>query len=112
MTFGEEWGWGSPKEESRKVFNAYVEKGGNFLDTANMYTNGTSETYVGEFVGKDRQKFVIGTKYSLNTDPKDPNACGNHRKNMVQALDASFEAFENRLRRSLPPSCLGQHHPN
>jgi aryl-alcohol dehydrogenase-like predicted oxidoreductase len=91
MTFGEDWGWGSDKEESRAVFQAFAEAGGNFLDTANIYTNGTSETLVGEFVKGDREKWVIATKYSLNTRPGDVNACGNHRKNLFQALEASLK---------------------
>ena len=43
MTFGEDWGWGAPKEECKKIFDAFVEAGGNSIDTANYYTNGTSE---------------------------------------------------------------------
>jgi aryl-alcohol dehydrogenase-like predicted oxidoreductase len=50
MTFGEDWGWGSSKEESRKVYDAFLEAGGNFIDTANVYTNGTSERLLGEFI--------------------------------------------------------------
>lgn len=91
MTFGEDWGWGADKEESRAVFQAFAEAGGNFLDTANIYTNGTSETLVGEFVKGDREKWVIATKYSLNTHPGDVNACGNHRKNLFQAVEASLK---------------------
>jgi aryl-alcohol dehydrogenase-like predicted oxidoreductase len=90
MTFGEEWGWGSSKEESRKVFDAYVEAGGNFFDTANIYTRGTSEKFLGEFVGTDRHRYVLATKYTLNNRPDDPNAGGNHRKSMVQALEGSL----------------------
>jgi aryl-alcohol dehydrogenase-like predicted oxidoreductase len=91
MTFGEEWGWGASKEESRKIFDAYAGEGGNFIDTANRYTEGTSEKYVGEFVGPDRDHFVVATKYSLYTRMNDPNFSGNHRKNMVQALEASLK---------------------
>ncbi|MFM7712526.1 MAG: aldo/keto reductase [Microcystis sp.] len=91
MTFGEDWGWGSDKEESRAVFQAFAEAGGSFLDTANIYTNGTSETLVGEFVKGDREKWVIATKYSLNTRPGDVNACGNHRKNLFQSVEASLK---------------------
>lgn len=94
MTFGEDWGWGSDKEESRAVFQAFAEAGGNFLDTANIYTNGTSETLVGEFVKGDREKWVIATKYSLNTRPGDVNACGNHRKNLFQAVEASLKRLD------------------
>ena len=90
MTFGETWGWGASKEESRSIFDAFAEAGGNFVDTANNYTDGTSEEYVGEFVASDREHFVIATKYTLSTRRDDPNAGGNHRKNMVQALEASL----------------------
>ena len=90
MTFGKEWGWGASKEESRKIFDAYVDSGGNFIDTANIYTDGTSEKYVGDFVSYDRDRFVIATKYTSNTRAGDPNAGGNHRKNMVQSLEASL----------------------
>jgi len=46
MTFGEDWGWGAPKEEAQKVYDAFRDAGGNFIDTANVYTNGASETFV------------------------------------------------------------------
>ena len=92
MTFGEEWGWGTSKEESRKVFNEYIDVGGNFIDTANNYTGGTSEKYIGEFIASDdRDRFVLATKYTSNTRRGDPNAGGNHRKNMVQSLEASLQ---------------------
>jgi aryl-alcohol dehydrogenase-like predicted oxidoreductase len=90
MTFGEEWGWGASKEECRKIFNAYVDAGGNFIDTANKYTEGTSEKYIGEFIADDRDRFVLATKYTSNTRRGDPNAGGNHRKNMLQSLEASL----------------------
>ena len=90
MTFGEAWGWGAPRDESRKIFTRFAEAGGNFVDTANNYTDGTSEEYVGDFVASDREHFVIATKYTLSTRRDDPNAGGNHRKNMVQALEASL----------------------
>jgi aryl-alcohol dehydrogenase-like predicted oxidoreductase len=91
MTFGEEWGWGASKEECHKIFNAYVDAGGNFIDTANNYTVGTSEKYVGEFISGDRDRFVLATKYTSNTRRGDPNAGGNHRKNMTQSLEASLK---------------------
>jgi aryl-alcohol dehydrogenase-like predicted oxidoreductase len=90
MTFGEETGWGASKQESRKIFDAFAKAGGNFVDTANRYQSGTSEEFCGEFLGEERQQFVLATKYTLTTDDSDPNACGNHRKNMVQALEASL----------------------
>src|SRR3989338_2146268 len=91
MTFGEEWGWGSSKGESKKIFDAFAEAGGNFIDTADGYTNGSSEKMGGEFVKEQRDRFVIATKYSFNQKPGDPNAGGNHRKNMVQALEGSLK---------------------
>jgi aryl-alcohol dehydrogenase-like predicted oxidoreductase len=94
MTFGEEWGWGSSKEESREVFKKYVDSGGNFMDTASNYTAGTSERYVGEFIAGDRDRFVIATKYTSNIRTGDPNAGGNQRKNMMQSLERSLRSLD------------------
>lgn len=94
MTFGKEWDFGSDKNESKQVFDTFVNAGGNFIDTANFYTNGTSETYIGEFIKAEREKFVIATKYTLTMNPNDPNASGNHRKNMRQSLDASLKRLK------------------
>ncbi len=91
MTFGEEWGWGSSKDESRKVFDAYAEAGGNFIDSANKYTLGTSEKFCGEFISHDRHRFVLATKYTLSMKDDDPNYHGNHRKNLMQAVENSLE---------------------
>ena len=91
MTFGEDWGWGANKEESKKMFDTYANADGNFIDTANGYTNGTSEKYISEFIRGDRGHFVIATKFTFNQRRGDPNAGGNHRKNMVQSLDASLK---------------------
>jgi aryl-alcohol dehydrogenase-like predicted oxidoreductase len=91
MTFGEEWGWGASKEQSRQIFDVFVNAGGNFIDTANHYTNGTSELYLGDFTAGQRERLVIATKYTLNPRPEDPNGGGNHRKNMVQSLEASLQ---------------------
>ena len=90
MTFGPDWGWGADKDECAAMFEAYAEAGGNFVDTANRYTNGTAERLVGELVGDDRDRFVIATKYTLSQDASDPNASGNHRKSLVTALEASL----------------------
>jgi aryl-alcohol dehydrogenase-like predicted oxidoreductase len=92
MTFGTDWGkMGVDKEEARKVFETFAQAGGNFIDTANKYTEGTSERFLGEFVRPQRHKFVIATKYTLVMDPTDPNSCGNHRKNLFQSVKASLE---------------------
>ena len=90
LTFGEEAGFGAPKPECRRVFDAFVEAGCNFIDTANRYTGGTSETWCGEFIGAERDRFVLATKFSLNMRAGDPNAGGNHRKAIVQSLEASL----------------------
>jgi aryl-alcohol dehydrogenase-like predicted oxidoreductase len=95
MTFGEEWGWGASLEECGKLFNAYLDHGGNFIDTANYYTNGSSETIVGELSKGIRDRLVLATKYTLNTDPeKNINAGGNHRKNMVRAVEHSLRRLQ------------------
>jgi len=94
MTFGDDWGWGSGKDEARTVYDAYREAGGNFLDTANVYTNGTSEEFVGEFIQGHRPEVVLATKYTNAGPGKDPNASGNHRKSMVQALEASLRRLK------------------
>jgi aryl-alcohol dehydrogenase-like predicted oxidoreductase len=91
MTFGDEWGWGSPKDEALKVYDAFREAGGNFIDTANFYTNGTSESFLGEFIKDHRQSVVLATKYSNAAPGTDPNAAGNQRKNMMQAVEASLK---------------------
>src|SRR6266481_4375303 len=94
MTFGEEWGWGSPKAEAQKIYETYREAGGNFIDTANFYTNGTSETFLGEFMQGHRESVVLATKYSNAAPGNDPNAAGNHRKNMMQAVEASLKRLQ------------------
>jgi aryl-alcohol dehydrogenase-like predicted oxidoreductase len=91
MTFGEDWGWGASKEESRKQFDLFVDAGGNFIDTAVNYTKGTSEKYVGEFIENDRDRFVVATKYTLSRNWDDPNAGGNSRKNLMASLEVSLK---------------------
>lgn len=90
MTFGKEWGWGAAKDESMRIFQSYVDAGGNFIDTANRYTEGTSERFVGEFVSPNRDQFVLATKYTLYDQKGSPNTAGNHRKNMTRSLEASL----------------------
>src|SRR5712675_2425789 len=94
MTFGDEWGWGAPKDEARKVYDAFREAGGNFVDTANFYTNGTSESFLGEFMQGHRQSIVLATKYTNSNPGTDPNAAGNQRKNMMQAVEASLKRLK------------------
>ena len=94
MTFGPDWGWGADESESRKQFDYYAEQGGNFIDTANFYTEGTSEKLVGDFVKGRRDNFVVATKYTLNMRMGDPNAGGNHRKSLFQNLEASLKRLQ------------------
>ncbi|MCU0390981.1 MAG: aldo/keto reductase [Thermoflexibacter sp.] len=91
MTFGEEWGTGADKEESKKIFDYFVNQGGNFIDTANRYTEGTSERFLGEFIAHDRDRFVIASKYTLYDKRDDINASGNHRKNMMRSVENSLK---------------------
>lgn len=91
MTFGEDWDWGANQETSRAIFEAFVEAGGDFIDTANIYTNGTSEKMLDEFVGAQRDRFVIATKYTMMTNPNDPNSSGNQGKNLMRSLEASLK---------------------
>src|SRR5271166_5266678 len=91
MTFGEDWGWGSSKDESRQILDAFLEAGGNFIDPANVYTNGSSEKLLGEFLEGRRDAAVLATKYTNATPGADPNAAGNHRKSMMQAVEASLK---------------------
>ncbi len=91
MTFGTDWGFGADLEESRRILDIYAERGGNFIDTANIYTNGSSESFLGRMLQNRRDRFVLATKYSLNTDPTNPNAGGNHRGSLVRAIDDSLK---------------------
>ena len=90
MTFGEESGFGAGEAECRRMFDAYVAAGGNFVDTANIYTGGTSERMLARLIAGDRARLVVASKFSMSTQPGDPNAGGNSRKNLHQALDATL----------------------
>jgi aryl-alcohol dehydrogenase-like predicted oxidoreductase len=95
MGFGTENGWGADKEASFAIMEKYAEAGGNFLDTANIYKFGTSEKIIGEFINaRDRDYFVIATKYSLHDNKTNPNASGNNRKNMMRSVEASLQRLQ------------------
>ena len=91
MTFGVAQGWGADDAEATRIFDLYTERGGNFIDTANFYANGDSERTIAKLTRGRRNRFVIATKYSLTMRPGDPNASGNHRKNMIQSVEDSLE---------------------
>ncbi|MGD1860722.1 MAG: aldo/keto reductase [Leptolyngbyaceae cyanobacterium] len=93
MTFGDDWGWGADEANARQLFDAYLEAGGNFIDTADLYTNGNSERMLGKFVRESstRDRIIITTKFSYNAEPGNPNAGGNGRKNILRAVEGSLE---------------------
>src|SRR6202048_3790900 len=97
MTFGDDWGWGAAKDQARKIYDAFREAGGDFIAPAHIYTKGSSEKLVGEFIAGHREEVVVATKYTnavsgFSGQPgTDANAGGNQRKNMVQAVEASLK---------------------
>jgi aryl-alcohol dehydrogenase-like predicted oxidoreductase len=92
MTFGTEWGWGAEENVSRSLFDRYIEAGGNFIDTADGYTNGKSEELVGKFISEGglRDRLALATKFTFNVEAGNPNAGGNGRKNIYRALEGSL----------------------
>ncbi len=97
MTFGEDWGFGSSVEDSVQILDAYVDMGGNFIDTANIYTKGHSEKIIGDHIGKHpakRDRLVIATKFLSNMYPGDPNGGGAHRKGIMAACDESLRRLQ------------------
>jgi aryl-alcohol dehydrogenase-like predicted oxidoreductase len=92
MTFGTEWGWGSDEGTAETIFDQYLAAGGNFIDTADGYTNGKSEEMVGKFIRerRARDKVVLATKFTFSGEPGNPNAGGNGRKNLYRALEGSL----------------------
>lgn len=96
MTFGTATGWGSDKEMARRMFNEYVESGGNFVDTADGYQRGMSEQWVGEFIKEtnSRDRIVLATKFTFNAEEGNPNAGGNGRKNIYRALEGSLKRLQ------------------
>jgi aryl-alcohol dehydrogenase-like predicted oxidoreductase len=89
-TFGTESGWGAERDVARKLFDTYLEHGGNFIDTASTYSNGTSERMLGEFAQDNRESLVLSTKYTTLRTPGDPNSGGAHRKSMFASVEASL----------------------
>jgi aryl-alcohol dehydrogenase-like predicted oxidoreductase len=91
MGFGTEWGWGADKETSFAIMEAYANAGGNFIDTANRYTEGSSERIIGEYIHTNRDHFVLATKYTLHDNMTNVNASGNNRKNMKRSVEESLK---------------------
>ena len=93
MTFGEDWGFGSPVPESEAIMARYFERGGNFLDTANGYTGGHSERIIGNFIAHDRARrdeIVIATKFFSNQSRRNPNGGGASRKAVIASCEQSL----------------------
>jgi aryl-alcohol dehydrogenase-like predicted oxidoreductase len=90
MTFGSDWGWGADQSESKRIFDLYVDRGGNFLDTAVNYTNGASEKILGELIKDKRERIVLATKFTMARDPDNINSGGNHRLNLLRSVEASL----------------------
>jgi aryl-alcohol dehydrogenase-like predicted oxidoreductase len=97
MTFGEDWGWGASVEESENMINNYLENGGNFIDTANIYTNNHSEKIIGDVVGKNpslRTQLVLATKFANNVFPGNPNTGGTGTKAIIANLEHSLRRLQ------------------
>ncbi len=93
--FGTGWGHGAEPEEAKKIFDSYVDAGGNFFDTANAYQRGESESLLGEFIATDRDQFVVATKYTNATAPgAGISRTGNSRKNMARAVEESLKRLK------------------
>lgn len=90
MTFGSDWGWGADEAEARRIFDAYVDRGGNFIDTSVNYTNGASERILGGLVKSRRDRVVLATKFTMARDASNINSGGNHRFNLVRSLETSL----------------------
>jgi aryl-alcohol dehydrogenase-like predicted oxidoreductase len=94
MTFGEAWGFGAAADEVKRMFQTYVEAGGNFFDSACNYQGGAAESQLGELMGNDRERYVVATKFTMSRQPGDPNGWGNHRKNLRHSLEGSLRRLK------------------
>jgi aryl-alcohol dehydrogenase-like predicted oxidoreductase len=97
MTFGEDWGWGASPQASEAILAEYLERGGNVVDTANIYTNGHSEKIVGDFFAARpglRERVVLSTKFFANLHPGDPNGGGGGRKALIAQLHESLRRLQ------------------
>ncbi|HBC82456.1 aldo/keto reductase [Pseudescherichia vulneris] len=94
MTFGSDWGWGADDAEAQRIFDAYVERGGNFIDTAVNYTNGSAEKILGRMIKAKRDRIVLATKFTMSREAGNPNAGGNHRYNLVRSVETSLRQLD------------------
>jgi len=97
MTLGDDWGWGASAAESEKIIAGFIEAGGNFIDTSNVYTNGHSEKIIGDTIGRyssTRTHMVIGTKFAANIYPGDPNGGGTGTKSIMENCHQSLRRLQ------------------
>jgi aryl-alcohol dehydrogenase-like predicted oxidoreductase len=94
MTFGQDWGWGADQAQAKRIFDAYSDRGGNFVDTAVNYTNGASERILGGLVKDKRERTVLATKFTMARDPANVNSGGNHRLNLVRSVETSLRQLD------------------
>jgi len=94
MTFGDDWGWGADEDGARRIFDAYADRGGNFVDASVNYTNGASERILGGLIKDKREKMVVATKFTMARDPANINSGGNHRLNLVRSVETSLRQLD------------------
>lgn len=105
MGLGKDWNWGADRQSSFELLETFARAGGNFIDTANLYTDGSSERIIGEFVQGNRDSFVIATKYTLADNRPgiasvleggtgNVNATGNNRKNLLRSISESLKRLK------------------
>lgn len=93
MTFGPEVPWSSSVGDAQEILDRFIDRGGNFIDTANIYNFGHSEKIIGDHLGQHssrRHRIVIGTKFSSNLILNDPNGGGSGRKSILAACEESL----------------------
>ncbi|WP_409311257.1 aldo/keto reductase [Pectobacterium sp. B1J-3] len=94
MTFGSDWGWGANDAEAKRILDAYVDRGGNFIDTSVNYTNGASERILGGLIKDKRERIVLATKFTMARDANNINSGGNHRLNLVRSVEESLRQLD------------------
>jgi aryl-alcohol dehydrogenase-like predicted oxidoreductase len=85
MTFGNE----ADEPTSRKIVDRFVDEGGNFVDTANVYSQGVSEEITGRAIAGKRDRIVLATKARFQMG-EDTNAVGSSRRNLRAACESSL----------------------
>lgn len=94
MTFGNDWGWGATEEEAQTIFDMYVDRGGNFVDTSVNYTGGSSERFLGRFIKHKRDRVVVATKFTMAREEGNPNSGGNQRLNIIRSVETSLKQLD------------------